>query len=42
MNLRDVELFIVLAETRNLSQVGRRLGMSAMSVSRHLAQLERI
>ncbi len=41
MNLRDVELFIVLAETCNLSQVGRRLGMSAMSVSRHLAQLEK-
>ena len=41
MNLRDVELFIVLAETCNLSQAARRLGMSAMSVSRHLAQLEK-
>ncbi|WP_336292041.1 LysR family transcriptional regulator [Cronobacter dublinensis] len=40
MNLRDVELFIVLAETCNFTQVARRLGMSAMSVSRHLAQLE--
>ena len=41
MNLRDVELFTVLAETCNLSQAARRLGMSAMSVSRHLAQLEK-
>lgn len=41
MNLRDVELFTVLAETCNLSQAARRLGISAMSVSRHLAQLEK-
>lgn len=41
MNLKDVELFTVLAETCNLTQAARRLGMSAMSVSRHLAQLEK-
>lgn len=41
MNLRDIELFTVLAETCNLTQGARRLGMSAMTVSRHLAQLEK-
>lgn len=41
MNLRDVELFTILAETCNLSKAARRLDMSAMSVSRHLAQLEK-
>jgi DNA-binding transcriptional LysR family regulator len=41
MNVKHIELFIVLAETCNLSRAARRLGMSAMTVSRHLAQLEK-
>ena len=41
MNLRDVECFIHVAETCNLTQAAHRLQTSAMTVSRRLASLER-
>lgn len=40
MNLQDVSLFLVITETRSLTQAAKRLGISAMAVSRRLASLE--
>ncbi|CAI2521980.1 LysR family transcriptional regulator [Serratia liquefaciens] len=40
MNLQDVSLFLVITETHSLTQAAKRLGISAMSVSRRLASLE--
>lgn len=40
MNLEDVSLFLVIAETRSLTQAAKRQGISAMAVSRRLASLE--
>lgn len=40
MNLHDVSLFLVITETRSLSQAAKRLDISAMAVSRRLAALE--
>lgn len=41
MNLHDVSLFLVITETRSLTQAAKRQGISAMAVSRRLASLER-
>lgn len=41
MNLRDIEIFCAIAETGNLSQAARRLSVTAMTVSRCLARLEK-
>lgn len=40
MNLEDVSLFLVITETRSLTQAAKRQGISAMAVSRRLAALE--
>lgn len=40
MNLQDVSLFLVITETRSLTQAAKRQGISAMAVSRRLASLE--
>lgn len=40
MNLQDVSLFLVITETRSLTQAAKRQGISAMAVSRRLAALE--
>lgn len=40
MNLQDVTLFLVISETRSLTQAAKRQGISAMAVSRRLASLE--
>ncbi|WP_336998008.1 LysR family transcriptional regulator [Leclercia sp. M50] len=40
MNLQDVSLFLVITETRSLTQAAKRQGLSAMAVSRRLASLE--
>lgn len=40
MNLQDVSLFLIITETRSLTQAAKRLGISAMAVSRRLASLE--
>lgn len=41
MDLRDVQLFLIITETRSLTQAARRLDVSPMAVSRRLASLER-
>lgn len=41
MNLPDVHLFLVITETRSLTQAARRLDISPMAVSRRLAALEK-
>jgi len=38
--LQDVALFLVITETRSLTQAAKRQGVSAMAVSRRLAALE--
>ncbi len=40
INLQDVALFLVITETRSLTQAAKRQGVSAMAVSRRLAALE--
>lgn len=40
MNLQDVSLFLVITETRSLTQAAKRQGISPMAVSRRLAALE--
>ena len=40
MNLQDVSLFLVITETRSLTQAAKRQNISAMAVSRRLASLE--
>ena len=40
MNLQDVSLFLVITETRSLTQAAKRQNVSAMAVSRRLASLE--
>ena len=40
MNLQNVSLFLVITETRSLTQAAKRENMSAMAVSRRLASLE--
>lgn len=40
MNLEDVSLFLIITETRSLTQAAKRQGISAMAVSRRLAALE--
>lgn len=40
MNLQDVHLFIIITETRSLTQAARRLDILPMAVSRRLAALE--
>lgn len=40
MNLQDVSLFLAITETRSLTQAAKRLGISAMAVSRRLVSLE--
>lgn len=40
MNVQDVLLFLVITETRSLTQAAKRQGISAMAVSRRLASLE--
>lgn len=40
MNLSDVHLFLVIAESGSMAQAARRLNLSPMSVSRRLALLE--
>ena len=40
MNLQDVSLFLVITETRSLTQAAKRLNISSMAVSRRLASLE--
>ncbi|ROP62603.1 DNA-binding transcriptional LysR family regulator [Enterobacter sp. BIGb0383] len=40
MNLQDVSLFLVITETRSLTQAASRLNISPMAVSRRLASLE--
>lgn len=40
-SLVDLHLLIVIAQTRNLTQAARRLGISKASVSEHLRNLER-
>lgn len=40
MNLQDVSLFLVITETRSLTQAANRLNISPMAVSRRLASLE--
>lgn len=41
MNLQEVSLFLVITETRSLTQAAKRQNISAMAVSRRLASLER-
>ncbi|WP_336852746.1 LysR family transcriptional regulator [Pseudescherichia vulneris] len=40
MNLQNVSLFLVITETRSLTQAAKRQNISAMAVSRRLASLE--
>ncbi|QDY41882.1 LysR family transcriptional regulator [Candidatus Pantoea soli] len=40
MNLKDIELFLMVSQTRSLTQAARRLGTTPMTVSRRLASLE--
>lgn len=40
MNLQNVSLFLVITETRSLTQAAKRQGISAMAVSRRLVSLE--
>lgn len=41
INLRDIEIFIVLADTRNTTSAATRLGISQSAVSQSVARLER-
>lgn len=41
MNLQEVSLFLVITETRSLTQAAKRQNISAMAASRRLASLER-
>lgn len=40
MNLPDVSLFLIITETRSLTQAAKRIDISPMAVSRRLASLE--
>lgn len=39
-SLRDLQLFLAVSRTRNMSEAGRQLGMSPAQVSKRLQQLE--
>jgi DNA-binding transcriptional LysR family regulator len=41
MQIQDVEVFVAVATASSLSGAARRLGLSAMTVSRRLASLEK-
>ncbi|MDR6350524.1 LysR family transcriptional regulator [Pantoea sp. SORGH_AS_0659] len=40
MNSKDVEVFLMVTQTRSLTQAARRLNTTPMTVSRRLASLE--
>jgi len=40
MNLQDVSLFLIITETRSLTQAAKRIDISPMAASRRLASLE--
>lgn len=40
MNSRDIDVFLMVSQTRSLTQAARRLGTTTMTVSRRLASLE--